>query len=213
MPATVAAGLFVTGSGLISTLYAARIDSRPLLYVGKPAASLGFLLVAVGSGALASDYGMWVLTGLVLSMVGDVLLMFEARTFFLGGLVAFLIGHTAYIGAFLVLGVSSTWSVTAAAGAAVAAWVVIRWLLPHVEGDMRVPVLVYASVISLMIALAVGTQGRGRTPLILAGASLFYVSDLFVARERFVTPSLANTMIGLPLYYAGQILLALSVMA
>lgn len=212
MATTVIAGLILTGSGLIAALYATRIDRRGLLYVGKPAASLGFLMVALGSGALDSGYGAWIFAGLVLSMAGDVLLMFEATTSFLAGLVAFVLGHVAYIAAFFVLGVSSVWSMTALAGAAIVAWVVIRWLIPHVEREMRVPVLVYAGVISLMISLAIGTRGNGHTPLIVIGAALFYVSDLYVARDRFVTPSLANTMIGLPLYYGGQVLLALSVM-
>ncbi len=40
---------------------------------------------------------------------------------------------------------------------------------------------------------------------------LFYLSDLFVARERFVTSAFVNRLVGLPLYYGGQVLLALSV--
>jgi hypothetical protein len=31
------------------------------------------------------------------------------------------------------------------------------------------------------------------------------------ARQRFVTPSLGNRVVGLPTYYAGQLLLALSI--
>jgi hypothetical protein len=39
----------------------------------------------------------------------------------------------------------------------------------------------------------------------------FYLSDLFVARQRFVAPAFANRLYGLPLYYLGQFLLAFSV--
>ncbi len=46
--------------------------------------------------------------------------------------------------------------------------------------------------------------------LCLGGATLFYFSDLFVGRERFVTSSHLNSILGLPLYYFGQILLAAS---
>ena len=35
-------------------------------------------------------------------------------------------------------------------------------------------------------------------------------ADLFVARERFVSPAFGNRAIGLPLYYAAQILFAVS---
>ena len=47
--------------------------------------------------------------------------------------------------------------------------------------------------------------------LILGGAVAFYLSDLFVARDRFVSEGITNRVIGLPLYYGGQYLLAFSV--
>ncbi|MDD3992851.1 MAG: hypothetical protein PHV70_11955 [Desulfobacteraceae bacterium] len=37
------------------------------------------------------------------------------------------------------------------------------------------------------------------------------MSDLFVARQRFVAPAFSNRLLGLPLYYIGQFLLAFSV--
>jgi hypothetical protein len=42
----------------------------------------------------------------------------------------------------------------------------------------------------------------------VGGAVLFFVSDLFVARNRFVAPGLANRLLGLPAYYGGQVLIA-----
>ncbi len=205
------AGVLVTAAGLSATLVAERADRRGLRFAAKPSASVGFLLVALGSGALETPYGVWILMGLALSLWGDVLLMFRDTARFRAGLAAFLLGHVAYIGAFAVAGVAAAWAGVAAAGAAVVAAAVLRWLLPHVDGGMRRPVLAYVTVISVMVALAAGTQGAGETALIAWGAALFYVSDLFVARERFVTPAFANRLMGLPLYYGGQVLLALSV--
>jgi uncharacterized membrane protein YhhN len=46
--------------------------------------------------------------------------------------------------------------------------------------------------------------------MIITDALMFYFSDIFVARERFVTHEFANRLIGLPLYYTGQFLLAFS---
>jgi uncharacterized membrane protein YhhN len=43
------------------------------------------------------------------------------------------------------------------------------------------------------------------------GALLFYLSDLAVARHRFVHPAFVNRAIGLPLYYVGQLLIALTI--
>lgn len=211
MSSTIWWGLALTATGLAVTVGAERAQRRSLVFIAKPTASVGFLVVAVASGAWDSSYGRWILAGLVLSLLGDVFLMFRGAVQFQSGLVSFLLAHVAYTAAFLVAGVSVPWALAAAAAALVAAWSVLRWLLPHVDEDMRGPVLAYVVVISLMVSLAMGTLGAGRTALIATGAALFYVSDLFVARDRFVTPSFVNTLVGLPLYYLAQVLLALSV--
>ncbi len=46
-----------------------------------------------------------------------------------------------------------------------------------------------------------------------AGALLFYLSDLMVARQRFVQASYLNRAFGLPTYYLGQLLLAMTIRA
>jgi uncharacterized membrane protein YhhN len=68
-------------------------------------------------------------------------------------------------------------------------------------------VVAYCLAIGAMLWLA---QGVDR-PEVRLGAVLFAASDLFVARDRFVRPGLANRALGLPLYYAAQVLLALAV--
>jgi hypothetical protein len=42
--------------------------------------------------------------------------------------------------------------------------------------------------------------------VILAAAVAFYLSDLAVARDRFVAPGFRNRLWGLPLYYGAQLL-------
>ena len=51
-------------------------------------------------------------------------------------------------------------------------------------------------------------MGRG---VVFTGALLFYLSDLFVARNRFMEKSFINRLMGLPLYYTAQFLLAFSI--
>ena len=67
--------------------------------------------------------------------------------------------------------------------------------------------LAYAVVIAAMLWLALGVPRVA----VQAGAALFWLSDLTVARDRFVRASFANRLVGLPLYYAGQLLLASTV--
>jgi hypothetical protein len=47
--------------------------------------------------------------------------------------------------------------------------------------------------------------------IVFAGAVSFYFFDVFVARDRFLKSEFLNRLIGLPLYYFGQFLLAFSV--
>ena len=88
---------------------------------------------------------------------------------------------------------------------------VLAWLKPYLPADFIWPVRIYTAVISLMVITAFGTLGAGASPLIVSGAVLFFVSDLSVAAMRFTEPLFATYVFGLPLYYAGQLCLALSV--
>jgi len=187
-----------------------EVAEAPALRWFKMFASTGFIAVALSVGALSNSYGRIVLAALVLSWLGDLLLTFESRNAFLGGLVAFLLGHVAYSVAFGTLGVNPVVGALAAAAVAIVAVFVWRWLAPHV-GDMAAPVVAYIVVISAMVVLAYGAFGDGATWLIPVGATLFFISDLFVARNQFVAQTTVNRMWGLPLYYLAQVLLALSV--
>jgi uncharacterized membrane protein YhhN len=61
---------------------------------------------------------------------------------------------------------------------------------------------------SVFVDSGLTTSGR---IMVVGGALLFYISDLFVARDRFIKKEFLNRLIGLPLYYAGQFILAFSV--
>jgi uncharacterized membrane protein YhhN len=73
---------------------------------------------------------------------------------------------------------------------------------------MKLPVLAYMTVISSMVALALGTVAAHGDPWIAVGAIAFYLSDLAVAREKFVSPGWLNRLWGLPLYYGAQMVLS-----
>lgn len=176
----------------------------------KALASTGFIATALAAGATDSGYGRWVLVALCLGWVGDFALVPPGRGWFLTGLVAFLLSHIAYIVAFAAAGIDATWIPAATVGLGAAAVLVGRWLRPHLPAPMRVPVIAYIVVISAMLGAAVGAA-FGRTPWpALPAAGAFYLSDLAVARQRFVAPGFVNRAWGLPLYYGAQILFALS---
>ncbi len=200
--------------------------------IAKPIASLAF--IAVGYLAIEgtvdrlavfairvppelASFSRHVLIGLVLGAVGDVALLGKSQRAFLGGLTAFLLGHLAYVIACIhLVGPGETLGL---AGAYAVAPVVVGlgalvWLWPRL-GSMRVPVIAYVATIIAMVvaAIAVGRcdalPARNRE-LLVAGAALFFASDLAVARDKFVGAAFVNRAWGLPCYYAGQLLIAWS---
>lgn len=204
-------GIALTAAALTVVLVAEAGGHRRVEWLAKPLASTGFLLAAWSNGALATPYGRGILAGLALSFLGDVLLIPKTRGTFLAGLGAFLLGHVGFAVAFLLRGASFTIGIAGAALLAIPASVVGRWLWPHVSREMRGPVLAYIVVISAMVALALGTLAQVGGVMILVGAVMFYLSDLSVARDRFVARGFANRLWGLPLYYAAQHVLASTV--
>jgi uncharacterized membrane protein YhhN len=202
------AGASVTLVALVALLVAEWRHSGPGRWLSKPVASTGFMLAA--SSGLGSGYAAWVLAALVLCWLGDVLLIPASKATFLAGLGSFLLGHVAFGVAFAARGVSSVVVVVALGVVALPALGVWRWLEPHVPTGMRAPVAAYIVVISLMVALAIGTCWISPSLPIVAGAVAFFLSDLAVARDRFVAPGFGNRAWGLPLYYAAVLLLAAS---
>jgi len=199
----------VTVLGLIGLLVADYVGSVRGRWCTKPVAAAGFVAVALTAGATGTPHGTWILLGLVLSFVGDLLLLPSDRPgAFKAGLVCFLMAHLAYGVAFLQFDLQLPVAGTLAGVCTVIGVFVLRWLAPHLPGDLRVPMLAYVVVISTMLVLAASASlATGRFDL-LAGAFLFYVSDISVARKRFVAPGFANAAWGLPAYFIGQLILA-----
>lgn len=193
----------------VAGLLAAEIfERRAWVVVAKPLASLVFLTAGALFLPLAEKAALLLFVGLLLSFVGDVLLIPKGRkATFLLGLASFLAAHAAYSLAFVVKGAATTGVLAGALALIVAGIPLSRWLLRHVKGAMRPPVIGYIVAITAMVALSVGAYAAGARLSLPLGAVAFYLSDLCVARERFVVKSRWNGLVGLPLYYAAQLLL------
>lgn len=204
------AGSVLTAVALAAVLFfESREGERGLgLFVAKPLASTGFLMTAAANGAFESSFGVAVFVALVFSFWGDVFLMSKAARWFRAGLFSFLAGHVAFAVAFAMSGVAWGYGGVALLVMVPVGIGVSSWLLPQVRGGMVGPVVAYMVVITIMVALAVGAFGAGAAWFVPAGAVAFYLSDLSVARERFVTSSIINRLWGLPMYYLAQQLFA-----
>lgn len=202
-------------AALLAGLVMAEKTEKPgRILLFKTPLSLLFIAAWTLQPAQHSGYAGLILIALVFCLGGDVLLALGSPATFLLGLVSFLLGHVMYAAAFFVVGEIGPFMAVGVILLMVSAAFTWRWLAPHL-GDMKNPVLAYIVVISIMVCGAFGIAGNPAIPAhargsVFAGAMLFYVSDLFVARQRFVVDAHANRVAGLPLYYAGQFLLAFS---
>ena len=176
---------------------------------GKPLASMSFVAAAWLAEPLSSSTGVALFCGLILSALGDVLLLKKgSKVHFLAGLGAFLFAHIAYVVSFVATG-GVDWALAGGlsalgGGAAVG---VSGWLLPSVPQKLKAPVVAYLIVISVMVVLAWSLPiGFG---LVQGAATLFFLSDISVAIDRFKEGGFLNRLWGLPAYYLAQLLFVL----
>lgn len=208
--------LIVVATGLLLGLVWAESTGNNWLALGfKTPLSILFVITPLLQPKVLPKYFKFVFIGLLLGLVGDVCLGLPGLTAFRVGLLAFLAGHILYILAFAILTRRVDWINPVNILIIAISGCIYLWLLPHL-GKMIVPVTFYIVVISVMVA---GAWAAFRNPgilrsgawFILVGAVFFYVSDIFVAHQRFVIEQFYNRLIGLPLYYTAQFLLAFSV--
>ena len=174
-----------------------------------------FIFTALVQSRPIPGYFYILLIGLIFCLGGDVFLALPRERMFLFGLVSFLLGHIFYVGSFFYLADLSHGSWIGVGIGLVASGGVFFWLRPYLGSLLR-PVIAYIVVITVMLVGSwtvlcdAGVVLSGRL-MVFGGAVSFYVSDLFVARDRFLKIEFKNRLIGLPLYYFGQFLLAFSV--
>lgn len=160
---------------------------------------------------------LWFGMGILFSMAGDVFLMISLDRLFLAGLAAFLLAHVAYVIGFnLPLPALTSWGVILAILIGFGGARVIRRILSEAiskgQGRMRIPILLYSMVISLMLLsatmkLADLTWNAGAALLVSLGAFLFYLSDIILAWNKFVAPIQHGRIYNIAAYHLGQIVL------
>lgn len=199
---------------LAGLLYFEKKEERKPLLIVKSILSLLFVITALLQPHPAPDYYHYLLAGLISCLIGDVCLALPQEKAFMAGLVAFWVGHVLYIFGFSSLTQIDDW---------ISAWffitfcmsaLIFLWLRPHLKSKL-IPVLLYILVITVMVsgAWAVFWKSSFRISgrvFILLGSLCFYFSDVFVARNKFIKEEYRNRLLGLPLYYTGQFLLAFS---
>ncbi len=157
-------------------------------------------------------------TALFFCWMGDVLLMFQEKgeLFFILGLVCFLIGHVLFIFSYRQArwketdeSVMGTQRARFAFPIILAGTGLVITLYPFL-GDMKVPVIIYAFVITMMVLNASFRYGRTSVKsywMVFGGAFLFMTSDSILALNKFQAPILYAELYIMLTYIAAQFLI------
>lgn len=180
-----------------------------VLFVAKPLATVLLIVHAARRGADEPVARRWILAGLVLSLGGDVALLWPKEGF-LPGLIAFLLAHLAYIAAFhRRRRFGASWQPFAVY--ALIAVLVLGVLWPGIPAALTLPVLLYVVCLGSMAAQAAvvwlaarGTAGEALARSGAIGGALFMLSDALLAFNKFAAPLPAASLLVLASYWAAQ---------
>ena len=175
--------------------YAIWTENEKLNWFTKPATMIALLLWLGWSGGFTGRL-LWFGLALVFGLFGDIFLLLPRR-FFIAGLVAFLIGHLAYM--------AGLWFSPAQLRLnhfimifliGITLVLVAPIILKGMRGKdfarkLKIPVLMYMCIISLMLFFAASTLFRvdwkpAAAGLAVSGAMLFFCSDTMLAYREFV---------------------------
>ena len=184
---------------VLTDLFAIYTGNQLIQYIVKPMILVSlfvffaFQVTAVKPKGQDARISALLLEGLVLSLVGDTLLMFDADPlFFLLGLSAFLLAHVFYILSFYTILKAEKLTLAPRLFIPVGIYyALLVFLLFPVLGEMRIPVLVYGMVISIMFVLALHMTTmvyRQAGNWMAIGAALFVLSDSLLAFNKFYHP-------------------------
>jgi uncharacterized membrane protein YhhN len=161
------------------------------------------------------------LTALLFSWIGDIILLFANRDlqFFILGLVAFLISYVVYILLFnrqLKLGNIKNKAIYWIGVTMIIIYllVVLTILSPDL-GDLKIPVLVYALVISTLLLFAFKGFLIWKEPAnwyIMIGAVLFVSSDSILAFNTFYEPIILSSFLIMITYLIAQYLIVTGIL-
>ena len=201
-------GLIVASAVLSIAAAPWALDQRAVLVVFKPLTTLLILLRAWPRGADSPAARRALLLGLMLSILGDIALLWPQQGF-LPGLIAFLFAHLAYTVAFT-REHRFLAQPAALASYAVVAGAVLAQLWLFIPPGLRVPVACYVLALTAMsaqtavVGLAAQGADRRRGRLLMLGGALFMTSDALLATNRFAHALPAANLWILGTYWVAQ---------
>jgi uncharacterized membrane protein YhhN len=161
------------------------------------------------------------LTALLFSWIGDVVLLFAdiAEIYFILGLVSFLISHLLYLVLFnkqIKEKIKRNAVIFMIGSILIGCYLIgmLSVLLPSL-GDLKIPVVVYASIISIMLLFAYNGLLIWKKPanqFVFLGALFFVISDSILALNKFHTPIKKSSFIIMLTYLVAQYLIVIGIL-
>lgn len=160
------------------------------------------------------------LGALLFSWIGDVVLLFEGigEIYFILGLVAFLISHIIYCVVFnkqiKTIRINKAFLFSGSIVILIYLIGMLSALLPTL-GDLKIPVIVYASVISLMLFFAFSgllTWEKPGNQFVFIGAVVFILSDSILAVDKFYNPIQKSSVFIMSTYLVAQYLIVTGIL-
>lgn len=182
-------------------------------FFSKPLLMITLMMMYAAETGIRSDFSKILFAALLLSWIGDVLLMIDG--FFTGGLAAFLGAHIFYIAYMLRIspGIKGALQFQPLFGIPVVAyWILLSALLLPFLNTLKIPVLIYASVICVFWMLTLNLFGKTdykTAALFFCGAAQFVFSDSVLAINQFIYPFHMLPTIVMITYTSAQLLLVL----
>ncbi len=186
----------------------------------KGSASFCFVLIGyLGHKNAGTGFSSLIVYGLIMGMIGDILLNLrhvfpnQGQKIFLLGILIFLVGHILYLIALLPLSPNPLpWIILGAILAAILLAYIFKTM--EVKTAFKIFGVVYVGAVVIMAFVALGNLLALRSMdriLFAIGALAFMASDIILIFNTFGNSSkLSMRIANLSLYYAGQLLIALS---
>jgi uncharacterized membrane protein YhhN len=204
--------LIVIAISAVFTIYGKYKRQKFIHYAFKPLTMVMILSLAwERTTASPSVYSYLILSGLCLSLLGDIFVMLPGNKFIKPGLLAFLAGYLLYILAF-------SWNIRIVSYPPlllILALGAVAYLYLYSRLDkMRLPVLIYVVVVSVMVWLAINRylsflDQKGF--LVMVGGILLLLSESVWGLNRFRKQFWLAEILILGTYFPAQVLFALSI--
>jgi uncharacterized membrane protein YhhN len=196
----------------IATIFADYYNNKELLLLLKPLICFSLIFFLFDNRKIFTNI-VPLYIALFCGLVGDFLLIFPQ--YFVGGLIAFLIGHICYISVFIRQNNIKNYLTK------LITWLIIAIILIYLTlfynyiklslGELQLPVLIYMLVISFMFMSSYLRKKHNGYYLVILGAFNFVISDSVIAISQFISPFLYSNQIILITYIVAQFLIIFGV--